>query len=85
MRWVKKLRRLISGADSNTGERAGQSEYSRKTVRSVEITVETDEIILWQTTNTGFSDATPAERRQDTNDRTEDTVATFGCGREEED
>jgi len=41
-----RLRRLISGAHSSTGARVEQSEYSRRTVRSVEVTVETDEVIF---------------------------------------
>ena len=45
MKWVKKLNQLISGANSRTGMGAEQSQWSRTTVKSVEITVETDEMV----------------------------------------
>ena len=45
LRWLKRVLGLPSDADSKTGSRVEQSETSRTTVRSVEITVETDEMI----------------------------------------
>lgn len=46
MSWVKKLQQLISGANSKTGMRSEQSEWSRDSKKSVEVTVETDEVFL---------------------------------------
>jgi hypothetical protein len=42
--WISKLWRLSSGVDSKAAARQEKSEWTRKTVRSVEITVETEEI-----------------------------------------
>jgi hypothetical protein len=67
MRWLSRLQQLISGADFNTAARLKQSEYSRTTVRSVEITIETDEAILYQATDGSFPVAASAEHRQNAN------------------
>jgi len=69
MRWLSRLKRLISGADSNTATRAEQSEYARTTVRSVEITIDTDEAIAYQRVAANFSAAPPAKRAQNQSDQ----------------
>jgi hypothetical protein len=46
VKWVKKLNQLIAGANSKTGTRPEQSEWSSTSTTSVEVTVETDEVIL---------------------------------------
>jgi len=45
LRWLKRILGPISDANSRTGSRVEQSENARTTVRSVEITVETDEMV----------------------------------------
>ncbi len=53
LRWLKRILGAISDANSKTGLRVEQSETSRTAIRSVEITVETDEMIhLEQVTRT---------------------------------
>ena len=61
MGWSNRLRRIISGAHSSTGGWAEQTEYYRKTV-SVEIVVETHEVILKASVDT-ISDSALVERR----------------------
>ena len=58
-RWYQK--RL--GPNSKTGSPAEQSEWVRKTSQSVEITVETDEVIIYQTTTIAAADMLAAARR----------------------
>ncbi len=79
MRWLSRLQQLISGADSNTATRVEQSEYSRRTVRSVEVTVETDEVILQQTGGVGLSDSAPAEREPETSSQAGGISPTDQC------
>lgn len=67
MRWLSRLQQLISGADSNTATRVEQSESARTMVRSVEITIDTDEAILYQATDGSFPVAASAEHRQNAN------------------
>ncbi len=40
---------MLSGANSKSEARTEQSEMARKTARSVEVTVETDEVVLQHT------------------------------------
>ena len=47
MKLIKKLKQLLSGANSRTEARTEQSEWARKTMRSVEVTVETDEAAFY--------------------------------------
>src|SRR5712692_2981333 len=68
LRWLKRILGPISDANSRTGSRVEQSETSRTTVRSVEITVETDEMIqLEKVTSTSSAGAVaePAEGNGD--------------------
>lgn len=51
MNWLNKLLQLESGANSRIGARREQTKWSRKTTRSVEITVERQEVTLYQTTS----------------------------------
>jgi hypothetical protein len=46
MNWFKRLQQRISGHNSKTGAALKQSEWSRTSIRSVEVTVETDEVFL---------------------------------------
>jgi hypothetical protein len=46
MSWFKKLSQLISGPNSKTVMRVEQSDWSRESTMSVEVTVETDVIVL---------------------------------------
>ena len=50
MKLIKKLKQMLSGANSKSETRTEQSERARKTARSVEITIETDEVVLHHTT-----------------------------------
>ena len=46
MKLIKKLKQMLAGANSKSEARTEQSEMARKTARSIEVTVETDEVIL---------------------------------------
>jgi hypothetical protein len=76
MRWLSRLQHLIYGADSNTATRVEQSEYARTTVRSVEITIDTEEAILYQAIDGSFSVAASAEHRQDANGQAPNSPVT---------
>jgi len=71
MRLIKRLGELLTGANSKPETRTEQSEWSRKTARSVEVTVETDEVIFQLTVNARSADAVPAEREQETSGQAE--------------
>jgi len=43
---IKKLKQMLAGANSKSEARTEQCEMGRKTARSIEVTVETDEVIL---------------------------------------
>jgi hypothetical protein len=58
-RWYQK--RL--GANSKAGSATEQSEWVRKTSQSVEITVETDEIIVYRANTSAAADILVAARR----------------------
>src|SRR5262249_31227516 len=58
VRWSDRLRWLISRAHSSIGLHAEQSERKTKTARTIEITVETDEVVLERTANTSFAEYT---------------------------
>jgi hypothetical protein len=61
LRWLKRVLGLIPDANSKTGMRAEQSEWSRKTTTSVEVTVETDEAILFRAADRQSSEVGSAE------------------------
>src|SRR5712692_5814849 len=61
LRWLKRILGPISDANSRTGSRVEQSETSRTAVRSVEITVETDEMIHLEKVTRTSSATTVAE------------------------
>jgi hypothetical protein len=46
VRWTKRLKQLFSGANSRTEERTEQSEWSRTSLRSVEVTIESAEVVV---------------------------------------
>lgn len=69
MNSFKRLRQLISWANSKTGSRVEQSEWTRKTSRSVEVTVETDEFILLKPADLDFSDYVASANEQQTSDQ----------------
>ena len=46
VRLIERFRQLISGANSRTEARVEQSEWSRKSTKTVEITVETEEDVI---------------------------------------
>jgi hypothetical protein len=56
LRWMQKLLGLAPGADSKTGARVEQTEILRTTVKSVEITVETAEMIQVERVSKAFSE-----------------------------
>ena len=69
MRLTAKLRRLLSGGNSKTERLSGQLEWSRHSVRSVEVTVQTDEVVLQPTAAAHPSNAA---LEQDAGDQTRD-------------
>jgi len=48
VRLIKRLTQLLAGANSKAEQRTEQSEWSRKSTRTFEVMVETDEIIVYQ-------------------------------------
>jgi hypothetical protein len=66
--WFKKLQQLISGANSKTGMRLEQSEWTRASTKSVEVTVETDEIIVYQPAHTSHSNLASMALNQKANE-----------------
>jgi hypothetical protein len=49
--WFKRLQRRFHGANSKTVSPAEQSEWTRTVIRSVEVTIDTEEFTLYETTN----------------------------------
>lgn len=73
MSWLTRLLQIDSDADSKTGAHLEQSKWTRKTTRSVEVTVETEEVILHVAGNSLFPDATAA-REQEANHQAADAA-----------
>jgi len=48
MNWFKQFRDRLDGVNSKPRAPAEQSEWTTKTVRSVEVTVQTEEFILYE-------------------------------------
>jgi hypothetical protein len=57
--WLNRLLQLNAAANSKAGARLEQTKWSRKTTRTVEITVESHEVTLYQTTSGVVSGSTP--------------------------
>jgi hypothetical protein len=62
VKWVKKLSRLISAANSKAVIRVEQSDWSRVTKTSVEVTVETEELMSYGMVNQPLSEPVLVER-----------------------
>jgi len=53
---------MVFGANSRTSESSEQSEWTRKSTRSVEVTVETDEFVFYQNVDRQSSETAPVEQ-----------------------
>jgi len=66
--WLKKITRRLNGANSRSRPSAEQtnlleqSESVRKSSRSVEVTIETDEAVVYQSTQRQSTKAVPPEK-----------------------
>ena len=65
MELIKRLGQLLFGANSKPETRTEQSEMARKSIRTVEVMVDTDEIVLHRTAVAGEPHKTVKQTESD--------------------